>query len=182
MMRFISPFILPFVILLVLAGSLYEGVHLYHRYMREGPSPLIGKPAPTFNLPQLQDTKKSFTPEEMKGKVWLLNAWASWCVTCREEHPLWLSLAQQKIVPIYGIDFKDKKEDAETWLRQAGNPFTLCVTDKNGSTGNDWGVYAVPQTYIIDKQGIIRYKLDGPVTPVILREWILPLIAELQSK
>jgi len=172
-------FILPLVVFLVLAGFLYKGLHLDPH---EVPSPLIGKPAPTFNLPQLHDTKKQFTPEEMKGKVWLLNAWSSWCVSCKEEHPVLLSLAQQNIVPIYGLDYKDKKEDAEMWLRQAGDPYTLSVMDRDGRTGIDYGVYGVPETYVIDKQGIIRYKQIGPVTSVSLREWILPLIAELQSK
>jgi cytochrome c biogenesis protein CcmG/thiol:disulfide interchange protein DsbE len=172
-------FILPLVIFLVLAGFLYVGLGLDPR---EVPSPLIDKPAPAFNLPQLQDPSKKFSAEEMKGKVWLLNVWASWCVSCKEEHPVLMSLAQQNVVPVYGLDYKDKKEDGEMTLRQAGNPYTLVAMDRDGRIGIDYGVYGVPETYVIDKQGIIRYKQIGPVNYQNLREKILPLVAELQRK
>jgi cytochrome c biogenesis protein CcmG/thiol:disulfide interchange protein DsbE len=172
-------FILPLVVFLVLAGFLYVGLGLDPR---EVPSPLIDKPAPAFNLPQLQDPSKKFSAEEMKGKVWLLNVWASWCVSCKEEHPVLMSLAQQNIVPVYGLDYKDKKEDGEMTLRQAGNPYTLVAMDRDGRIGIDYGVYGVPETYVIDKQGIIRYKQIGPVNYQNLREKILPLVAELQRK
>ena len=172
-------FILPLVVFLVLAGFLYVGLGLDPH---EVPSPLIDKPAPVFNLPQLHDNAKNFSPEEMKGKVWLLNVWSSWCVSCKEEHPLLLSLSQQNVVPIYGLDYKDKKEDAEMWLKQAGNPYTLNVMDKDGRVGINYGVYGVPETYVIDKQGIIRYKQIGPVTSQSLNEKILPMVAELERK
>jgi cytochrome c biogenesis protein CcmG/thiol:disulfide interchange protein DsbE len=172
-------FILPLVIFLVLSAFLYVGLSLDPR---EVPSPLINKPAPAFNLPQLHDPKKQFSVEEMKGKVWLLNVWASWCVSCKEEHPILLSLSQQNIVPIYGLDYKDKKEDGEAWLRQGGDPYTLSAMDRDGRIGIDYGVYGVPETYVIDKQGIIRYKQIGPVNYENLREKILPLVAELQKK
>ena len=172
-------FILPLVIFLVLAGFLYVGLGLDPH---EVPSPLIDKPAPAFNLPQLHDNAKNFGPEEMKGKVWLLNVWSSWCVSCKEEHPLLLSLSQQNVVPIYGLDYKDKKEDAEMWLKQAGNPYTLNVMDRDGRVGINYGVYGVPETYVIDKQGIIRYKQIGPVTSQSLNEKILPMVAELERK
>lgn len=172
-------FILPLVVFLVLAGFLYKGLSLDPR---EVPSPLVGKAAPAFTLPQLHDTKKLFSTEEMKGKVWLLNVWASWCVSCKEEHPILLALAQQNIVPIYGLDYKDKKVDAEMWLSKGGDPYTLSVMDSDGRIGIDYGVYGVPETYVIDKQGIIRFKQIGPVTTQNLREKILPLVAELQSK
>ncbi|WP_283743974.1 DsbE family thiol:disulfide interchange protein [Sideroxydans sp. CL21] len=172
-------FILPLVIFLVLAGFLYVGLGLDPH---EVPSPLIDKPAPAFNLPQLHDNAKNFGPEEMKGKVWLLNVWSSWCVSCKEEHPLLLSLSQQNVVPIYGLDYKDKKEDAEMWLNQAGNPYTLNVMDRDGRVGINYGVYGVPETYVIDKQGIIRYKQIGPVTSQSLNEKILPMVAELERK
>lgn len=172
-------FILPLVIFLVLAGFLYVGLGLDPH---EVPSPLIDKPAPAFNLPQLHDNAKNFSPEEMKGKVWLLNVWSSWCVSCKEEHPLLLSLSQQNVVPIYGLDYKDKKEDAEMWLNQAGNPYTLNVMDRDGRVGINYGVYGVPETYVIDKQGIIRYKQIGPVTNQSLNEKILPMVAELERK
>jgi cytochrome c biogenesis protein CcmG/thiol:disulfide interchange protein DsbE len=172
-------FILPLVVFLVLAGFLYVGLGLDPH---EVPSPLIDKPAPVFNLPQLHDNAKNFSPEEMKGKVWLLNVWSSWCVSCKEEHPLLLSLSQQNVVPIYGLDYKDKKEDAEMWLKQAGNPYTLNVMDRDGRVGINYGVYGVPETYVIDKQGIIRYKQIGPVTSQSLNEKILPMVAELERK
>lgn len=172
-------FILPLVVFLVLAGFLYVGLGLDPH---EVPSPLIDKPAPAFNLPQLHDNAKNFSPEEMKGKVWLLNVWSSWCVSCKEEHPLLLSLSQQNVVPIYGLDYKDKKEDAEMWLNQAGNPYTLNVMDRDGRVGINYGVYGVPETYVIDKQGIIRYKQIGPVTNESLNEKILPMVAELERK
>jgi len=172
-------FILPLVAFLVLAGFLFVGLGLNPH---EVPSPLIDKPAPAFNLPQLQDTSKNFSPADMKGKVWLLNAWSSWCVSCKEEHPVLMSLAQQNIVPIYGLDYKDKREDALMQLNQGGNPYVLSVMDREGRTGIDYGVYGVPETYVIDKQGIIRYKQIGPVNYQNLRETILPLVAELQKK
>ena len=172
-------FILPLVVFLVLAGFLYVGLGLDPH---EVPSPLIDKPAPAFNLPQLHDSSKNFSQAEMKGKVWLLNVWSSWCVSCKEEHPLLLSLAQQNIVPIYGLDYKDKKEDAEAWLNQAGNPYTLNAMDRDGRVGINYGVYGVPETYVIDKQGIIRYKQIGPVTNESLNQKILPMVAELQRK
>jgi cytochrome c biogenesis protein CcmG/thiol:disulfide interchange protein DsbE len=172
-------FILPLVIFLVLAGFLYVGLGLDPH---EVPSPLIDKPAPAFTLPELHNPKKQFSMQEMKGKVWLLNVWSSWCVSCKEEHPILLDLAQQNIVPIYGLDYKDKREDAEAWLNQAGNPYTLNVMDSDGRVGINYGVYGVPETYVIDKQGIIRYKQIGPVTGESLQAKILPMVAELQSK
>lgn len=172
-------FILPFVVFVVLAVFLFVGLNLNPR---EVPSPLIDKPAPGFTLPQLHEPQKTFSPAEMKGKVWLLNVWASWCVSCREEHPLLMGLAQQNIVPIYGLDYKDTPIEAERWLQKGGDPYVLSVSDAEGRIGIDYGVYGVPETYVIDKQGIIRYKQIGPVTPDNLREKILPLVAELQAK
>lgn len=172
-------FIWPFVIFLVLAGFLYVGLHLDPR---EVPSPLVGKPAPAFTLPQLHEPSKQFSTSDMKGKVWLLNVWASWCVSCRDEHPLLLELSRQNIVPIYGLDYKDKRADAETILNDMGNPYVLSMSDTEGRIGIDYGVYGVPETYVIDKQGIIQYKQIGPVTTQNLREKILPLVAELEKK
>lgn len=172
-------FILPLVIFLGLSVFLYVGLNLDPR---DVPSPLIDKPAPAFNLPQLREPGKTFSPAEMKGQVWMLNVWASWCVSCREEHPLLVQLSQQKIVPIYGLDYKDASADALMLLAKAGDPYTLSVSDSDGRIGIDYGVYGVPETYLIDKQGIIRYKQTGPITPQALRDKILPLIAELEKK
>jgi len=172
-------FILPFIVFIALAGFLYVGLHLDPH---EVPSPLINKPAPAFNLPQLHDPSKSFSPEQMKGKVWLLNVWASWCVSCKEEHPVLVQLSRQNIVPIYGLDYKDKPADAEMTLQGGGDPYTVTASDTDGRIGIDYGVYGVPETYVIDKQGIIRYKQIGPVTPQSLTETILPLVAKLEKQ
>jgi cytochrome c biogenesis protein CcmG/thiol:disulfide interchange protein DsbE len=172
-------FILPFIVFVVLAGFLYVGLNLDPR---EVPSPLIGKPAPAFNLPQLHDPAKSFSPQEMKGKVWLLNVWASWCVSCKEEHPVLVQLSRQNIVPIYGLDYKDKAVDAEMTLKGGGDPYTVTVSDTDGRIGIDYGVYGVPETYVIDKQGIIQYKQIGPITHRSLNETILPLVAKLEKQ
>jgi cytochrome c biogenesis protein CcmG/thiol:disulfide interchange protein DsbE len=172
-------FILPFVVFVVLAGFLYVGLNLDPH---EVPSPLIGKAAPAFNLPQLHDPAKHFSPQEMKGKVWLLNVWASWCVSCKEEHPVLVQLSRQNIVPIYGLDYKDKAVDAEMTLQGAGDPYTLTVSDTDGRIGIDYGVYGVPETYVIDKQGIIQYKQIGPITHRSLNEIILPLVAKLEKQ
>ena len=172
-------FILPFVAFIVLAVFLFIGLGLNPR---EVPSPLVGKPAPAFTLPQLHAPDKQFSPQDMKGKVWLLNVWASWCVSCVQEHPILLELARQNIVPIYGLDYKDKPADAVAWLNRGGDPYVLTVADRDGRIGIDYGVYGVPETYVIDKQGVIQYKQIGPVTRESLREKILPLVAELEKR
>lgn len=172
-------YILPFLIFMVLAVFLYIGLGLDPH---EVPSPLINKPAPAFSLPQLHDPSKQFSPQDMKGQVWLLNFWASWCVACKTEHPVFMALARQNIVPVYSVDYKDKRENGQDWLRDGGDPYVMSVSDMDGRIGIDYGVYGVPETYVIDKQGIIRYKQIGPVTQQNLREKILPLVAELQAK
>lgn len=172
-------FILPLVIFLVLSAFLYVGLN---RDPREVPSPLIGKPAPVFSLPLLQDPNKQFSPQDMQGQVWLLNVWASWCATCREEHPILMDLARRNIVPILGLNYKDRREAAEAVLRETGNPYLFSVFDAEGRIGFEYGVYGVPETYVIDKQGIIRDKLIGAITPQNLAERILPLVEELKKK
>jgi len=172
-------FILPFVIFVILAVFLFVGLNLDPR---EVPSPLVGKPAPAFVLPQLNAAGKQFSPNDMRGKVWLLNVWASWCVSCEAEHPVLMELARLNIVPIYGLDYKDKRELAMAVLQRRGDPYVLTATDTDGRVGIDYGVYGVPETYVIDKQGVIQYKQIGPVTPQNLREKILPLVAELEKK
>ena len=172
-------FILPFVVFMIMAAFMYVGLSLNPR---EVPSPLVGKEAPAFTLPQLHEPSKQFSPQDMKGKVWLFNVWASWCTACEGEHPLFMELARQNIVPIYGMDYKDKREDGEAWLRRHGNPYALVVSDIEGRVGIDYGVYGVPETYLIDKQGVIRHKQIGAVTPEILDKTLIPLIKELQAK
>jgi cytochrome c biogenesis protein CcmG/thiol:disulfide interchange protein DsbE len=171
-------FIVPLVVFLGLAAFLAVGLT---RDPREIPSPFIGKSAPGFKLEQLSDEKLAFTPDEMKGKVWLLNVWASWCVACRVEHPLLVEMSKQKTVPIVGLNYKDKRDDGLQWLRRHGDPYSLSAYDVEGKVGIDYGVYGVPETFVIDKQGVIRYKQIGPITPEALEKKIMPLVRKLNT-
>jgi cytochrome c biogenesis protein CcmG/thiol:disulfide interchange protein DsbE len=148
---------------------------------REVPSPLIGKPAPAFELPLLAAPGKTFSQKEMLGKVWVLNVWASWCQPCLLEHPQISRLAASGAVPVVGLNYKDARDDALPWLARNGNPFLVTVFDGSGRIGIDYGVYGVPETYVIDRAGVIRYKRIGPVTPEILKETIEPLLKELNG-
>ena len=168
---------IPLALFVVLIAFLWVGLG---RDPREVPSPLIGKPAPSFALPQIHGDKPLSTAE-LKGKVWLLNVWASWCVSCRVEHPLLLQLAKAGIVPVYGLDYKDKPDDARAWLVQNGDPYTASIVDQDGRVGIDYGVYGVPETFVIDRSGIVRYKQIGPLSVEALQEKILPLVRELQK-
>ena len=148
---------------------------------REVPSPLIDKPAPDFTLNQLQSPEQVISARDMHGKVWLLNVWASWCTACRAEHPLLVDLARDDSINLVGLNYKDEQADALRWLRQFGNPYQVSAFDADGRVGIDWGVYGVPETFVIDKQGIIRYKQIGPVTRESLDKKILPLLHQLQK-
>lgn len=150
---------------IALAAVLFWGLF---RDPREVPSPLIGKPAPAFALPQLANPANSFSPEQMKGKVWMLNVWASWCPPCKEEHPVLVDLAKKNVVPIVGLNYKDKRGAALEVLRSTGDPYAFVAFDEQGKTALDWGVYGAPETFLIDAQGIIRAKHVGPVTPQII--------------
>jgi cytochrome c biogenesis protein CcmG/thiol:disulfide interchange protein DsbE len=169
-------FLIPLGIFLVLVLFLGVGLRLNPR---EIPSPFIGKAAPGFTLTQLHEPERQFSPQDMKGKVWLLNVWASWCVSCRQEHPVLMDFSRQNVVPILGLNYKDGREDGINWLAQFGNPYTLSAFDSNGRIGIDYGVYGVPETFVIDQQGVIRYKHVGPLTPKVISEKLLPLIKEL---
>jgi cytochrome c biogenesis protein CcmG, thiol:disulfide interchange protein DsbE len=170
--------LIPLVIFVVLAGFLFAGLW---RDPREVPSPLIGKPAPAFTLAELHTPQRTLGTADMKGKVWLMNVWASWCVSCREEHPLLVALAKEKIVPIIGLDYKDEPAAGMRWLSDNGDPYTSSVMDRDGRVGIDFGVYGVPETFVIDKAGAIRYKQIGPITVEALETKILPLVRELQK-
>jgi len=148
---------------------------------REVPSPLIGKPAPAFELVQLHKPGQKLGTADMKGQVWLLNVWASWCVSCRVEHPLLVELAKANVVPVIGLNYKDKNEAGLAWLAQNGDPYRLSVVDADGRVGIDWGVYGVPETFVVDKAGMIRYKQIGPLTAEALQQKILPLVRSLQQ-
>ncbi len=149
---------------------------------RKIPSPLIGKPLSEFSLPTVADGNKTFGKKDMLGQVYLLNVWASWCVACRQEHPLLMDINQQKLFPIIGVDNKDKRGDALAFLAQMGNPYTESVADADGRLSIDLGVYGVPESFVIDSKGMIRYKHIGPVSAEALNETILPLIDQLRSE
>ena len=152
------------------------------RNPREVPSPLVGKPAPHFELPLLHAPEKTFSPKEMLGKVWMLNVWASWCVSCRHEHPVLMELARSRALPIYGLNYKDGRDDGIAWLKRYGDPYQLSAYDFAGRVGIDYGVYGVPESYVIDRRGVIRYKQIGIVTPEVLKAKILPLVRELERE
>src|ERR1041385_9549068 len=174
MPRFLIPLVLFIILVVFLAVGLGHDPH-------EVPSPLINKPAPAFQLAQLKDPARSFSASEMRGKVWILNVWASWCVTCRDEHPLLLDYARSHAVPIYGLNYKDKREDALAWLNELGDPYTLSVSDTDGLVAIDYGVYGAPETYLIDRNGVIRFKQIGPVTPDVWQNTILPMVKDLNK-
>jgi len=169
-------YLIPLVIFIGLVVFLALGLR---RDPREVPSPLIDKAAPAFQLSQLHEPDKKFSAQEMRGKVWLLNVWASWCVSCRDEHPLLVALSRTGAVPIYGLNWKDKRDDAISWLGDLGNPYVLSVSDFDGRVAIDYGVYGAPETYLIDKTGVIRFKQIGPITQDIVDKTILPRVKEL---
>jgi cytochrome c biogenesis protein CcmG/thiol:disulfide interchange protein DsbE len=149
---------------------------------REVPSPLIGKPAPQFELPLLQIPDKTFSQKDMLGAVWILNVWASWCPPCLAEHPVVTEMARSGIAPVIGLNYKDTREDALPWLRRHGDPYKLSVYDGEGRIGIDYGVYGVPETYVIDRSGVIRYKHIGPLTPEVVQKKLQPLVKELAGR
>jgi len=171
-------FIIPLALFLVLVVFLAVGLSLNPR---EVPSPLIDKPAPSFRLTQLRDSNKTLALEEMRGRVWLLNVWASWCVPCLEEHPRLLELSRSGTVPIVGLNYKDGRDAALKWLAKHGDPYAAIVVDPEGRVGIDYGVYGVPETFVIDRHGVIRHKHIGPITSEALERKILPLVRSLQS-
>jgi cytochrome c biogenesis protein CcmG/thiol:disulfide interchange protein DsbE len=171
-------YLVPLLLFALLAGLLYRGLSLDPKIV---PSPLIGKPMPAFTLPLLKDPASTISDSDLRGKVSVLNIWATWCVSCRAEHEVLLQLADTGKVAIYGLNYKDQRADAQRWLRQLGDPYVANAFDEDGRTGIDWGVYGAPETFVMDKQGIIRHKHIGPLTREILHTEILPLIAELES-
>ncbi len=192
MKKFLIPLFLFFGLVVFLAVGL-------KRDPREIPSPLVGKPAPAFTLPTLSGDKP-FSPADLKGQVWLFNVWATWCVACREEHPLLVEFSKTQRIPIVGLSYKEiqaaaqangplseedklalARERSQRFLQRQGDPYKLSVMDLDGRVGIDYGVYGVPETYVIDQAGVIRYKQVGPVTPELLQTTILPLIQSLEK-
>jgi cytochrome c biogenesis protein CcmG/thiol:disulfide interchange protein DsbE len=172
-------YLIPLALFLVLVVFLAIGLT---RNPQELPSALIDKPAPTFRLPQLKQPDRTFSAADMRGKVWMLNVWASWCVACRDEHPFLFEYQKSGAVPIYGLNYKDRPEDALGWLGELGDPYLLSAVDLDGRVAIDYGVYGAPESYIIDKSGTIRLKHVGPVMPDVWEKKILPLVQELNRQ
>lgn len=171
--------LLPLAIFGVLVIFLYIGLSLNPN---DVPSPHIGKQAPAFELPQLHNSNTVST-EDMKGQVWMLNVWASWCVSCRAEHHIVTAYTKMPgAVPVLGLNYKDQNDDAKAWLKQFGNPYSVIAVDANGRTGLDWGVYGVPETFVVDKKGLVRFKHTGPITEQSLQEQLLPLLETLKAE
>lgn len=171
--------LLPLVLFLALAGFLAKGLTLDPSAL---PSPLIDKPAPVFTTARLPQSDGEFDSQSMLGEVWVLNIWASWCRPCVEEHPVIKALAEQREVSVVGLNYKDEPDDALTWLDRLGNPFSDVLADQQGDVGLDWGVYGVPETFVIDRQGRVRYKHVGPLYLDDLEKTVLPIIDQLQQE
>lgn len=172
-------FALPALVLLALIALFARGLFLNPT---EVPSPFIGKPAPAFTLPELKDPKQSISQTEFQGKVSLLNVWGSWCVACRDEHPALMQFAAAHVIPIYGLDYKDDVPSALSMLQKQGDPYAAIAYDASGDTAIDWGVYGAPETFLLDKQGVIRHKYIGPLTPAIIRDDLMPRIQALEDE
>jgi cytochrome c biogenesis protein CcmG, thiol:disulfide interchange protein DsbE len=177
MLRYLIPLGLFLVLVVFLAIGLTRGDD-----RDKLPSALLNKPAPTFRLPQLKAPEQTFSAQDMRGKVWLMNVWASWCVSCRDEHPFLLEYAKSGVAPIYGFNYKDNREDALSWLEELGDPYAASAVDLDGRVAIDFGVYGAPETYVIDKSGTIRLRHVGAITPDVWTQEILPLVQELNRQ
>ncbi len=169
-------FIIPAIVFAAIAWFLLAGLD---RNPRDLPSQLKDKPAPDFSLPVTHDPARNWSPQDLRGRVWLLNVWGSWCAACRIEHPVWNELARSGEIPIVGLAWKDLPENSLDWLRRLGNPYTVVVSDVEGRVGIDYGVYGAPETFLIDGDGIIRYKHVGATTPELVRTKLLPMARQL---
>lgn len=172
-------FAVPVLVLLGLIGLFARGLFLNPTVV---PSPLIGKPAPVFSLPNLDPSRPGLSNADFAGKVVLLNVWGSWCVACRDEHPVLVQFAASRVLPIYGLDYKDDRKSAEDWLRSGGNPYTDIAYDPSGDVAINWGVYGAPETFLLDKHGVIRQKYIGPLTPDLIATDLLPLVQKLERE
>ena len=177
MPRFVRS-LMPLAAFLALAGLLYKGLSLDPRKV---PSPLIDKPAPAFSLTRLKQPDATLGSDDLKGKVSLFNVWATWCVACRSEHPVLMQLAESGKIAIYGLNYKDDRQEAKRWLLRYGDPYIANAFDRDGRVGIDWGVYGTPETFIVDQQGIIRHKHIGPLTREVVQNEILPLVERLEA-
>lgn len=173
-------YLLPLGAFIVLVVFLSVGLSLDPKKI---PSPLIGQPAPAFSLPDLHDAEKSVSPANLKGQIWVLNVWASWCVSCRAEHPVLNELARShQQIKLIGLNYKDTLFAGRNWLEQRGNPYAENAFDEDGRVGIDWGVYGVPETFVIDEKGIVRYKHTGPLNWQSVQQDLLPVIKQLTDE
>lgn len=166
-------YLVPLIAFLALASLLGVGLTLNPTAI---PSTMIGKTAPDFVLPTLSDESSNFSPSDLSGERWVLNVWASWCFSCRHEHPILNDLASKNLVKIIGLNYKDESNKAKEWIKQRGNPYFKTVVDSAGSAGIDWGVIAVPETFIIDENGDVIYKHTGPITRELLAKEMMPIL------
>ena len=169
--------LLPIILFVLLGGLLAFGLKIAD-HKKDLPSPLIGKPVPEFNLPILGQEDQLISNQELLGEPVLYNFWASWCVTCRQEHPFIEELARKNVLKIVGMNFRDETADAQAWLRQFGNPYDLIIQDRNGRTSIDFGVYAAPESFLVDENGVIVFKQLGALTPEVIETEILPRIGK----
>lgn len=144
------------------------------------PSPLVGKMAPDFALPVLDEPDRIITRDDLLGEPYLLNVWGSWCPACRDEHPVITELAESGRIRVIGYDYKDEADDARRWLQQFGNPYALVITDVEGRAALDWGIYGAPESFLVDAQGLIRWKFVGPLTPEVVQTQLLPVLESLE--
>lgn len=172
-------FLAPAIIFILLAGFLFVGLFKDPSLV---PSPLIGKPIPTFAVSTLRDASKTVTDKDLRGKIALINVWATWCPACKQEHGTLVQLAQEVGIPIYGLNYKDKRDAAIQWLHDYGDPYVLNIFDENGRIGIDFGVYGAPETFLIDENGVIQHKLVGIMTPQVWQTAFVPLINQLGSE
>lgn len=171
-------YLIPLVVFIVLIGFFTLGLQ---RDPSLVPSPLIDEPLPEFSLPLVQEPQTVINSGDLNGEVTLLNVWASWCVACLYEHPLLMKIAREDIVRIIGLDYKDTRDEALQWLRKQGDPYALSLFDESGDAGIELGVYGVPETYVLDRDGVIRYKHVGPINDAVLEETILPILQRLKG-
>ena len=170
----------PLVLFLALAALLFYGLKLDPRKV---PSPLLGKPAPTFSLPALQDPSRMVSDADFKGKISLVNVWASWCVSCRAEHEELMKLSrEEQDVQILGLNWKDDPNDATRMLRTFGDPYVVSAFDPDNKVGIHWGVYGAPETFVVDAKGIIRYKHIGPIDRQVWEQTLRPLVQEIRAE
>ncbi|MHB1942218.1 MAG: DsbE family thiol:disulfide interchange protein [Acidiferrobacteraceae bacterium] len=171
-------FLIPILIFVAIGVLLDRGLSLNPSFI---PSPLIGKPMPAFDLPTLRHPNVRMTNANFKGHVFLINVWASWCVSCREEQSTLMALSRLHVVPLIGVDYKDPRKDALQELKAMGNPYQVVLTDRSGMTGINWGIYGVPETFVVDQHGIIRHKYVGPLSPALVERRLLPLLHRLNQ-